>query len=272
MAIVHTGKKHYNKLIEVYVDNGQPTTNPPTWKLNDKMINGNPNPDYIDDVDDFTMCPLPPIYLLALNILPAGLSNAAIVANPLPSINNLYGPGANVELKALISNKSYQFDSFSGDISTTNNPAIVKMDNNKNITANFTKIKRTITIEGRYKRFINHSYSATPNLPANSWVCWENNLYKSILSCNTLNPYQNNNSVDDNLLYILPFKLISVPGYNLMFDKLEINSDAGTITTRDLDSSDFKTVNNPSNVQSTTKQIEIVINGNMTLKFYYKPK
>ncbi|MDO9275603.1 MAG: ice-binding family protein [Lutibacter sp.] len=62
--------------------------------------------------------------------------NGSVVINP---DNLTYNNGDNVVLTAT-PNSGYQFTSWSGDATGTNNPLTVLMDGNKNITANFTLI------------------------------------------------------------------------------------------------------------------------------------
>lgn len=70
--------------------------------------------------------------------------------------------GASVRLKAVPSS-GYRFDNWSGDLSGTTNPATIVIDCNKKITANFSQIMHTLTMQ------VNGSGSATPAVGTHSY-------------------------------------------------------------------------------------------------------
>ena len=71
-------------------------------------------------------------------------SNGTITTNPNP-VNGNYNDGAVVTLTATPAT-GYQFDGWSGDVSGTANPINITMDANKTVTATFSPIQRTLTI------------------------------------------------------------------------------------------------------------------------------
>ncbi|MEO0224914.1 MAG: sugar-binding protein, partial [candidate division WOR-3 bacterium] len=66
-------------------------------------------------------------------------SQAGVVnLSPAPSEGNTYALNTQVTLTAVANTNNWEFFEWSGDLSTKNNPAVVIMNSNKNITANFT--------------------------------------------------------------------------------------------------------------------------------------
>lgn len=72
----------------------------------------------------------PNFYSLTLNVNP---DNAATV----PEYPSEYEEGSSVTIN-ITPNSDWQFDSWSGDATGSENPLTIKMDRNKNITANFS--------------------------------------------------------------------------------------------------------------------------------------
>ena len=77
-------------------------------------------------------------------ILTINATNGAVTTNPNPT-NGTYNDGAIVGLTA-VPNTGYQFDGWSGDATGTTNPLSITMDANKTLTAMFSPIQRTLTI------------------------------------------------------------------------------------------------------------------------------
>ncbi|CAM1349109.1 InlB B-repeat-containing protein [Tenacibaculum halocynthiae] len=77
-------------------------------------------------------------------ILTINATNGVVTTNPNPT-NGKYDDGTSVVLTAM-PNAGYQFDGWSGDASGTTNPVTVVMNANKTVTATFSKIQRTLTI------------------------------------------------------------------------------------------------------------------------------
>ncbi len=85
-------------------------------------------------VDDFTLDYIPSNTTLTININPEGAGN--VIKDPdLPE----YPAGTWVKLTAE-PNYGYQFSSWSGDLTSTNNPDSIYMNGNKTVTANFTPL------------------------------------------------------------------------------------------------------------------------------------
>ncbi|WP_299135773.1 InlB B-repeat-containing protein [uncultured Tenacibaculum sp.] len=89
-------------------------------------------------------------------ILTINATNGAVSTNPNPT-NGKYDDGTSVVL-TVIPNAGYQFDGWSGDASGTTNPVTVVMNANKTVTATFSKIQRTLTINAT-----NGTVSTNPN-------------------------------------------------------------------------------------------------------------
>ncbi|WP_299714898.1 InlB B-repeat-containing protein [uncultured Tenacibaculum sp.] len=83
-------------------------------------------------------------------------TNGSISTNPNPT-SGTYDDGASVELTAT-PDAGYQFDGWSGDATGTTNPLTITMDTDKTVTAMFSKIQRTLTINAT-----NGSVSTNPN-------------------------------------------------------------------------------------------------------------
>ncbi|CAL2075260.1 InlB B-repeat-containing protein [Tenacibaculum sp. 190524A05c] len=95
---------------------------------------------------------LPPLqYQLTIN------SNGGNVTTNPSAINNTYNEGTDVTLTAT-PDAGYQFDGWSGDATGTTNPLTITMDADKTVTAMFSKIQRTLTINAA-----NGSVSTNPN-------------------------------------------------------------------------------------------------------------
>ena len=99
----------------------------------------NPRVEYLD-VDAVSVSIrnsiMPPCYSLNLGINPSGTGN--IIANPAPNCSaNTYNQGTLVTLQAA-ANTSYIFNSWSGNVNGASNPAAVRMDGNRSVTANFS--------------------------------------------------------------------------------------------------------------------------------------
>ncbi|RBW55199.1 hypothetical protein DS884_16345 [Tenacibaculum sp. E3R01] len=71
-------------------------------------------------------------------------TNGTVTTNPNPT-NGAYVDGTSVVLTAT-PNPGYQFDGWSGDATGTVNPVTIVMDADKTVTATFSKIQRTLTI------------------------------------------------------------------------------------------------------------------------------
>ena len=78
-------------------------------------------------------------YTLFINIQPenTGLTN--------PLSGQKFEEGTSVDLSAT-PNRNYKFSNWSGDITGIQNPTVVEMDADKNITANFEKLKFSLNI------------------------------------------------------------------------------------------------------------------------------
>ncbi|WP_299013462.1 LamG-like jellyroll fold domain-containing protein [uncultured Polaribacter sp.] len=70
--------------------------------------------------------------------------NGTITTNPNP-VNGTYEDGEAVQLTAT-PDAGFQFDGWSGDATGTTNPLSITMDADKTVTAQFSKIQRTLTI------------------------------------------------------------------------------------------------------------------------------
>ncbi|CAL2093767.1 putative repeat protein (TIGR02543 family)/predicted secreted protein (Por secretion system target) [Tenacibaculum sp. 190524A05c] len=90
-------------------------------------------------------------YVLDINAL-----NGTVTVSPNAS-NGLYVDGTSVELTATPAS-GYQFDGWSGDATGTTNPLMITMDADKTVTAMFSKIQRTLTLNAT-----NGSVSTNPN-------------------------------------------------------------------------------------------------------------
>ena len=82
----------------------------------------------------------------ALTVVPSGFGQVTVSPRA-----NRYGNGTNVTLTAL-PDAGQSFVSWSGDLSATDNPVVVKMNQSKVITANFTKRSRLtpLSCQGRF--------------------------------------------------------------------------------------------------------------------------
>ena len=99
------------------------------------------------------IAPPPPQYTLTITAV-----NGSVTLTPLP-INGTYAAGTPVTLTP-IPNTGYQFSNWSGDISGNQNPRVITMNSNMNVTANFTLIppnQYTLTITA-----VNGSVTQTP--------------------------------------------------------------------------------------------------------------
>jgi len=84
--------------------------------------------------------PTPPArYNLSITVNPAGSGTTT------PS-SGLYDNGAQVTVQATPSGTCWVFDSWSGDVTGKTSPMPVTVNGNKNITANFVKVKYTLTV------------------------------------------------------------------------------------------------------------------------------
>ena len=83
-------------------------------------------------------------------------TNGSVSTNPNPS-GGAYNDGTSVTLTAT-PDAGYQFDGWSGDASGTTNPLSITMDADKTITAMFSPIQRTLTINAT-----NGAVSTNPN-------------------------------------------------------------------------------------------------------------
>ncbi|CAL2088963.1 conserved exported hypothetical protein [Tenacibaculum sp. 190524A05c] len=83
-------------------------------------------------------------------------TNGSVSTNPNP-VGGTYDDGTSVTLTAT-PDSGYQFDGWSGDASGTTNPLSITMDADKTITAMFSPIQRTLTINAT-----NGSVSTNPN-------------------------------------------------------------------------------------------------------------
>ncbi|CAM1345224.1 conserved hypothetical protein [Tenacibaculum amylolyticum] len=83
-------------------------------------------------------------------------TNGTVTTNPNP-INGTYDDGTDVTLTATPA-AGYQFDGWSGDATGTTNPLTITMDVDKTVTAMFSKIQRTLTINAT-----NGSVATNPN-------------------------------------------------------------------------------------------------------------
>ncbi|CAL2094886.1 InlB B-repeat-containing protein [Tenacibaculum sp. 190524A05c] len=84
-------------------------------------------------------------------------SNGTVSTNPNPT-GGTYDDGTSVVLTAIPATSGYQFDGWSGDATGTTNPLTIVMDSDKTVTAMFSKIQRTLTINAT-----NGSVSTNPN-------------------------------------------------------------------------------------------------------------
>ena len=94
-------------------------------------------------------------FSLIQRTLTVNATNGSVTTNPNPT-NGTYNDGAVVALTAT-PDAGYQFDGWSGDASGTTNPLNITMDADKTITANFSKIQHTLTINAT-----NGSVTASP--------------------------------------------------------------------------------------------------------------
>ncbi|CAL2105085.1 putative repeat protein (TIGR02543 family)/predicted secreted protein (Por secretion system target) [Tenacibaculum sp. 190524A02b] len=88
--------------------------------------------------------------------LTVNATNGTVGTNPNPT-NGTYDDGTSVVLTA-IPNAGYQFDGWSGDVTGNTNPLTITMDADKTITATFSKIQRTLTVNAT-----NGSVSTNPS-------------------------------------------------------------------------------------------------------------
>ncbi|WP_299680919.1 InlB B-repeat-containing protein [uncultured Tenacibaculum sp.] len=93
---------------------------------------------------------------IAQRTLTINAANGSVSTNPNPT-GGAYDDGTSVELTATPA-AGYQFDGWSGDATGTANPLTLVMDADKTVTAMFSKIKRTLTINAT-----NGSVSTSPN-------------------------------------------------------------------------------------------------------------
>ena len=94
-------------------------------------------------------------FSLIKRTLTVNATNGSVTTNPNPT-NGTYNDGTVVALTAT-PDAGYQFDGWSGDASGTTNPLNITMDADKTITANFSKIQHTLTINAT-----NGSVTASP--------------------------------------------------------------------------------------------------------------
>jgi len=87
-------------------------------------------------------------YMLSVSVNPQG--SGVVDINPF---KGSYTAGEEVQLTA-IPNNGYVFNNWSGDINKTQNPVSIIMDNNKQITANFTSVTSVFSVKTE-KEYIN---------------------------------------------------------------------------------------------------------------------
>ncbi|WMN10674.1 InlB B-repeat-containing protein [Marivirga salinae] len=83
-------------------------------------------------------------FILIQRTLSLNATNGSISPDVAPT-NGTYDNGTVVELTA-VPDAGYQFDSWSGDVTGTTNPISVTMDANKTVTATFSPIQRTLSL------------------------------------------------------------------------------------------------------------------------------
>ena len=116
-----------------------------------------------------------------MDVSPSGDSTVEVdqVTPPAYPITYTFGSGETVELKAVPA-PGYVFNNWSGDLSGNANPTTIVMDCNKSITANFSQIEHTLTIQlngmgsttpavGRYS----YSEGAVVNITATPDSGWQ---------------------------------------------------------------------------------------------------
>jgi len=86
----------------------------------------------------------PQEYTLTININPSGAGSVTL--NPSGGV---YVAGTTVTLTA-VANSEYVFNSWSGDINTTENPISIVIDSDKTIIANFNKIYTKLEAKEKY--------------------------------------------------------------------------------------------------------------------------
>ncbi|MBC8231509.1 hypothetical protein H8E77_18320 [bacterium] len=109
-----------------------------TFYVKAKDEAGNPDPSPASR--SFQVETTPPKYTLTTSVSPSG--SGSISLNPP---GGTYDAGTVVTLEA-IPNTGWKFDHWSGHLSGSENPKQITMDSDKTVTANFTKIKYTLTV------------------------------------------------------------------------------------------------------------------------------
>ena len=92
--------------------------------------------DYVDSDHNITAIFAP--NEVTLTIIIVGPGHVNISPNKIS-----YSYGEVVELTAIPNNRNFKFDSWSGDLTGTTNPATIVMDGDKTITVTFTRILRS---------------------------------------------------------------------------------------------------------------------------------
>ncbi len=96
------------------------------------------------------------LFIKVQRTLTINATNGSVSTNPNPT-GGTYDDGTSVELTAT-PDAGYQFDGWSGDATGTTNPLTITMDADKTVTAMFSKIQRTLTLNAT-----NGSVSTNPN-------------------------------------------------------------------------------------------------------------
>ena len=104
------------------------------FDLDISASNGGP---WNDSFDVPVTCYQSTAYILSTSVNPGG--SGSVTADPLPNSGSGYLEGTIVQLTAVPA-WGYDFESWSGDVSGSDNPIIIVMDADKSVTANFTSI------------------------------------------------------------------------------------------------------------------------------------
>ena len=165
----------YQRTLTINATNGTVTTNPnPTNGTYDDgtsvVLTATPNAGYQFDgwsgdaggtsttasVVMFADRTVTATFSLIQRTLTVNATNGSVTTNPNPT-NGTYNDGAVVALTAT-PDAGYQFDGWSGDASGTTNPLNITMDADKTVTATFSLIQRTLTVNAT-----NGSVTTNPN-------------------------------------------------------------------------------------------------------------